>query len=502
MAVGLAYFTTRTLQNLFPPIFESDGQNIKPLYMLFMVACAYSASRYGLVPGIIASAASFIAINYLLTSSFHLVHPTNPADIFNMGIFLFAVLLISLVTSRTHEVAQKAAKRELSTQVLFNLYRIASSASSRKQLLEKLQDHLTRTLQMEVAFFLPPLLNPDAIELAFPPDIKLDENDIHALELCWRDTKTTGQGSFFLGNSVWRFKPLIAQSGMLGVIGVKPSNPVQLDAWMGNMLITIVDQIATLIENIDLATTMEASRINEEREKLRSMLLSSVSHDLKTPLSSIIGALSIYRSQGEKLDVKKRESLIDTALNETERLNSFITNILDMTRLESRKIEFRKEWCNPLDVVEEVIGRLENRSRNHEIIVHPPQQRIEVYMDYMMTGQVLQNIIDNASKYTPSGMPIELYMIAAEGQDFSYRVRDHGKGIPPEKMKEIFDKYARLQKRDSQIAGTGLGLSISKAIMEAQGGSVQVENHPEGGAVFTVNIPTWRLAEAKKYAVA
>lgn len=129
ITVGLAYFTTHALQNLFPLIFEPDGQNIKPLYMLFMVACAYSASRYGLVPGIIASAASFVAINYLLTSSFHFIHPANPAVIFNMGIFLFAVLLISLVTSRTHEVAQQAAKRELSTQVLFNLYRIASSTT-------------------------------------------------------------------------------------------------------------------------------------------------------------------------------------------------------------------------------------------------------------------------------------------------------------------------------------------------------------------------------------
>ena len=178
--------------------------------------------------------------------------------------------------------------------------------------------------------------------------------------------KITGLGAPSFRDSEWRFNPLFAQGGAIGVIGVKPHNRSQVYVWFGEMLTTIADQVATIIENIELAHTMETTRISEEREKLRSMLLSSVSHDLKTPLASIIGALNIYHSRRKLLDDKKRNTLIETALGEAERLDSFITNILDMTRLEGRKINFKQNWHNPRTPVNEVLRRLEYRLRNHK----------------------------------------------------------------------------------------------------------------------------------------
>ncbi len=499
LAVGIAYMTALGLREyLSPALFRLNSQNIG---LLFMTACAFSAGRFGLISGIIASIISFLIINCVLTTHYYEVSLSSVTDLLNMSIFLFAAFLISFFTSRTRDFAENAAKREVSTQVLFNLYRITANVSSRRQALEKLHGHLSNTLKMDIAFFFPSPSNPEAVELTYPSEIALNETDRQALEACWKEMKTTGLSSPFYGSALWRFKPMIAQEGMIGVMAVKPHAKLYLDSWFGSMLMTIADQVATIIEHIDLTHAMETSMISEEREKLRSMLLSSISHDLKTPLASIIGALNIYRSHSNKIDAQKCKSLIDTALGEAERLNNFITNILDMTRLESKKIEFKYGWHDPREILYDVMKRMENRTRYHKTIVHAFKDNVEVYMDAMMTGQVLQNILDNACKYTLPGTTIELRLIIDDEKGFLYEIRDHGSGIPPENMHKIFDKYARLHRRDSQVAGTGLGLAICKSIMEAQGGSIIAANHQDGGSIFTLRIPKWRTAyDTRQYA--
>jgi two-component system sensor histidine kinase KdpD len=498
IAVGCAYGCASLLQRyLSPALFRINNQNIG---LLFMAACAFVASRFGLLPGLVASVASFLSINYFFTAPYYLTNLKSVTDILNMGIFLSAALLISLFTSQTRGYAEKSAKRELGTQALFALYRIASVASSKQQALEKLQQKLTRMLQMDVAFFFPPTKEAENMELTYPPRLTLNPADHEALELCWKEAKTTGLASPLNPGAKWRFEPMMATNGEVGALGVNPRKRTQLDAWFGRLLTSIADQTAAIIEHIELEQSMEATRIREEREKLRSMLLSSVSHDLKTPLASIAGALNIYHKQGQRLSPEKRQILIETALQETERLDSFITNILDMTRLESGKIEFKQDWYDAQSLIRDVMKRLDHRMRQHKVVVNlHPAKDVEVYMDLMMLEQVLQNILDNACKYTAAGTLIEITCSGEEGKEFYCSVRDNGAGIPPEKLERVFDKYARLQKKDSQVAGTGLGLAITKAIMEAHGGSIIAANHPEGGAVFTLSLPKWRKTTQTKY---
>ena len=482
LAVTVAYLGAITLEYLLPPaLFRINYQNVA---LLFMTACAFVAGRYGLLPALAASVASFLTVHYYFTAPFREFKLVNVTDLLNIAIFFSAALLISLFTSQTRGYADRTARREKSTQVLFTLYRIGSNAFSRHQALEELQRKLTRMLEMEVAFFLPPLLNPDHIEPAFPTGLELNDADRTALDICWKEMRTTGVASPSNPGTLWRFEPMVALSGEVGVLGVRPGPRARLDAWVGSLLAAIADQTATILE----------------REKLRSMLLSSVSHDLRTPLSAIIGALNIYRTQGGQLSAEKRDALLETAVEESERLSSFITNILDMTRLESGHIVFRKEWHNPRDMVQQVTKRLTQRLRARKVNVSMPEAEIEVSMDPMMTEQVLQNVLDNACKYTPAGSPIDIRLGIDGQRGFFCEVRDYGSGIPEEKLGRVFDKYARLQKVDSQVAGTGLGLAICKAIMEAQQGSIIVMNHPEGGAVFAFHLPQWRQAvDADKY---
>ncbi len=504
ISVSAALAGAYTLEHMLPPaLFRVNEHNVA---LLFMIACAFSAGRFGLLPGLLASVASFLTVNYYYTLPYKELKLESITDVLNMAIFFFAAILISLFTSQTRGLAENAAQRELSTQVLFTLYRIASEAFSRQQAIDKLQRRLERILDVDVAFFMPPVLNPDRIEPSAPDNILLSEADRKALEVCWRDTKTTGICSPYNPGTQWRYEPMVSAGGEIGVIAVRPRNKTRIDAWFGKMLTAIADQTANVLEHIELERSMEATRIREEREKLRSMLLSSVSHDLKTPLAGIIGALSVHQSLGNRLAENKRNELLESSLQEAQRLDGFINNILEMTRLETGNITFKQEWHSASTMVESVCKRLRHRFKTRELRVKPIPADIEVYMDVVMTEQVLQNILDNACKYTPDGTPVEVEAKSVEGKGFTFTVRDHGAGLPPGQLTKVFDKYARIEKRDSQVAGTGLGLAISRAVLEAQGGWVKAENHPDGGAVFTFCLPLWRTAtnlmtEEKAYAV-
>jgi two-component system sensor histidine kinase KdpD len=503
LAVGVATICAFSMSWLLPPaLFRINDQNVA---LLFMIACAFVAGRFGLLPGLVASVASFLTMNYYFTIPYHIIKIDTVTDYLNMVLFLSAALLISLFTSQTRDYGRKAAQREVSTQALFTLYRLASEAFTRTQALEKLQYKLENMLKVDVAFFLPVPGKggqPESIEPVIPENLELGEADRKALTVAWSEMKTTGLASPFNPGTQWRFEPIISSIDEIGVLGVRPRGKMVLDAWFGMLLTAVADQTATVLQHIDLERSMEDTRMREEREKLRSMLLSSVSHDFKTPLAGIIGALSVHRSLGERLSLEKRDELIEAAIEEAQRLDSFITNILDMTRLESGNITFRKDWHDMQGMIDSVIKRLRHRLRKREVIVQPLPPGLEVNIDMVMMEQVLQNVLDNACKYTPADTRIDISCRIGNDKTLRCEIRDFGAGLPSENPERVFDKYARLHKKDSQVAGTGLGLAISKAIMEAQGGSITATNHPEGGALFSMLMPEWRRGKLTKRAEA
>lgn len=494
LSVYAAFLIASLLEWALPPaLFRINNQNVA---LLFMIACAFVAGRFGLLPGMVAAVAGFMTVNYCFTVPYHehLMSLNTVTDVLNMGLFLGAAVLISLFSSQGRDYAKKVARREMSTQALFSLYRIASETFSTGQALEKLQQKLEPMLDMDVAFFLPSALQPDRVEPAFPKNLALDEADNKAIEVCWANLQTTGVAAPYNPGTKWRFEPMVAPTGEMGVLGARPRSRKQIDAWFGRLFLAIADQTAGILEHIKLEHSMENTRIGEEREKLRSMLLSSISHDFKTPIAGIVGALSVHRSLGNMLSQEKRNELIESAIEEAQRLDSFITNILDMTRLENGNIQFKQEWHDIESMVTNVTKRMQHRLRQHVLTVSQTTADIEVYMDVIMTSQVLQNLLDNACKYTPPGSKIEISCRLDEEKGVLCSVRDHGNGLPPEKINRVFDKYERLYKKDLQVAGTGLGLAIGKAVIEAQGGWINAANHPQGGAVFTFCLPQWRKA--------
>lgn len=490
-SVGIALLAAQQLEQLLPPaLFKVNMQNIS---LLFMTACAFVAGRYGLIPGLIAGVLGAVTYNYYYVPPYGAFRIETVTEALNMALFIFAAGFIALFTGRARKHSDRSERSERTTQVLFMLYRTASSAFSRQEALTTLQRKLTSILDIDVAVFMPQIMRLNELEIVAPESVTLEDADEKALQTCWQEMKATGLGAPSHPNAHWRFEPMVAQSGMIGVLAVRPRSKPVLEVWLSRLLAGIADQTALIMEHFELTRTMEATRIREEREKLRSMLLSSVSHDLKTPLAGIIGSLSVHRSLGSKVSPEKRAELLDDALEEAQRLDSFITNILDITRLESGKVEFRPDWFEMHGVILHVIKRMNHRLKGRKITVMPGGEDLEVFMDGMLGEQILQNVLDNACKYTPPNTHITITCSVREGEGFCCEVRDFGDGIPPEKLKVVFDKYARIEKEDMQVAGTGLGLSICKAVLEAQGGWITAGNHPEGGAVFTFCYPKWRV---------
>ncbi len=490
MAVAVATAVLQILA-LFSHTVNIGSESIIVFYLL---ACAFSAGRFGLFAGIFTATVSALTYALLYIAPNGPLSLDRPSDVYQLGLYFIAALALSFFTSQSFAQRERYATRAQRTHALFQLHRVTMDYRTRTEAVTALHKEITVILGSPVAFYLPAALNPTLLELAYPEAVDLSDAERDALQRCWLESKATGLGSTYASNLGWRFLPLLTSQGEIGVMAVKIADPDRFDIPSGRLFGALADQVALIIERFELGQIMEESRLRDEREKLRSMLLSSVSHDLKTPLASVIGALSVYQTMGAKLSDEHRATLISTALEEAQRLDSFITNILDMTRLESGTIDFKKEWVAPEDIIRRAERRMRHRLANHHLGALPNETGREILIDTSSAEQMLQNLLDNAVKYTPQGTQITIQAYS-EGSQFIIAVRDHGEGIPADKLDKIFDKYARLRRTDSQVAGTGLGLAICRSMMQSQGGSIEARNHPEGGAVFTLIFPQWRRAQ-------
>ena len=259
------------------------------------------------------------------------------------------------------------------------------------------------------------------------------------------------------------------------------------------LLTALVDQAAVAIERIQLAAEMDAARLAAETERLRSALLSSLSHDLKTPLASITGAATSLRQYGGLYDAAAREELAATIQGEAERLSRFVANLLDMTRLRAGGIALKREPIDLGEAVGAALQRMQGVLGEHQVVVDLSAGLPMLDLDVVLFEQVLVNLLDNAAKYSPPGSTIAIGA-AGNGRQMELTVSDEGPGIPPEDLERVFEMFHRVNKGDRQRAGTGLGLSICRGFVEVLGGTIQAANRIDGsGATFTITFPEGRL---------
>jgi len=437
-----------------------------------------------------------LAYNFFFLPPLYTFTIADPENI--VGLFFFAVVAViaSNLAARLRDQALTARQRARTTDSLYAFSRKLAVSLTLDDLLWATCHQIAALLKVRSVILLP---DGDALAVraGFPPEDHLEDADLAAARWTWDHNHITGRGSDTLPGAKWLFLPMRTARGTIGVVGVtRDGSGVLLTAEQQRLLDALADQSALAIERVNLARDLNQARIEAEAERLRGALLTSISHDLRTPLASILGSATSLRSSGMTLDQGTREALLATIVDESERLNRFISNLLDMTKLEAGVLRPKLDPTVLSDVVGSALQRAQRILSAHEVVVDLPPNLPLLNLDMVLFEQVLFNLLDNAAKYTPEGSRIELRADQANGS-VRLMVIDEGNGIPQADLPLVFEKFHRSAGGDRRRAGTGLGLAICRGFVEAMGGTIEAANRRDrSGAVVSIRLPVPTQAPA------
>ena len=465
--------------------------------LVFLAAVLASAVRYGAGPSVFAALLSVLCYNFFFLPPLYTFTIADPANVVALFFFMIVALLTSSLTARTRTQAVIARKEARTTGELYGFSKKLAGIAKLDDLLWATAHQIASMLKVEVVI-LTAEGDSIAVRAGFPPEDELDDADLAAARWSWDHNQPAGRGSDTLPGGKRLFLPLRTGRGVVAVLGINRKAPGPLFTPDERRLLDALgDQAAVAIERTQLAEDIDEARVLAETERLRSALLTSISHDLRTPLASIIGTITSLRSFGKLYDEKTRDEMLATAQDESERLNRFVANLLDMTRIDSGAIELRREMIDLSDVVGSALQRCSKVLADHHVAVTLAPDLPMFPLDFVLMEQVLVNLLDNAAKYAPSGTTIEIDGRRENGS-VVIEVRDEGPGIPVDDLERIFDKFYRVRSGDRQRAGTGLGLAICRGFIEAQGGTIVAANRADrSGAVFTIRLPVEELERQK-----
>ncbi|MGH7429472.1 MAG: ATP-binding protein, partial [Candidatus Methylomirabilaceae bacterium] len=347
--------------------------------------------------------------------------------------------------------------------------------------------HLRDVLDSQVAVFLPDPSGRLALQHTEELFFEFDPKEAGVVQWVHEHSQRAGLGSDTLPGAGALYWPLVGTQGSIGVLAIRPSQPGRLfDPEQLHLLETLANQMALAIERARLAKQSHQAQVQAETERLRNAILSSVSHDLRTPLATITGAASSLLDSPTETDPASRRELIQAISTEANRLDRLVRNLLDMTRLEAGAVQLRKEFHPLEEVVGAALTRLGSRLQGHQIRTEFPADLPLVLLDGVLIEQVMLNLLENAIKYAPPGSTIDLSATASE-KEMLFEIADRGPGLPPGDEERIFDKFYRAG--PAHEGGVGLGLTICRGIVDAHGGRIWAENRSGGGAVFRFTLP-------------
>jgi len=438
---------------------------------------------------LLASVAASLCYNFFFLPPLYTFTITDPTNVAAFFFFMLIAILVSNVAARVRTQADSAIGRVRTTESLYAFSRKLAGTATLDDVLWATAYQTALMLKVRVVLLLPEdgVL---AVKAGYPPEDQLDKADLAAANWAWSNDRPAGRGSDTLPGAKRLFLPMRTGRGPIGVIGIDDdkTGPL-LTPDQRRLLDALVDQGALAIERVLLVEDMDQVKRTVESERLRSALLTSISHDLKTPLASVLGAASTMRDLSSALSETEKRDLLATVIDESERLNRFIANLLDMTKLESGAIVPNTA---PHDVGEIIGSALRRASKilvHHKISLELAADLPMLELDAVLFEQVLFNLLDNAAKYAPADTTISIRTLR-DRNSVSLQILDEGDGIPHAELESVFDKFYRAQKGDHVRPGTGLGLAISRGFVEAMHGSITASNRADrSGAVLTIRLP-------------
>lgn len=486
----IAAIVVTTIASLICELMTRSFADIN-LVMVYLLGVTFVATRFTKRAAMLASLLSVLAFDYFFVSPRLTFAVSDTQYVFTFGVMLLVALLVSTLTSKLREQSLAASDRELRTAALFDLSKKLSSTRSRREIGAFAADKIREVFNCDVAV----LIRSRQTGKLFPgPESRTgferSEREQGVAEWVKDHGLKAGKGTDTLPAVEGVYYPLNGERSCVGVLALRwdgqpPGTPSQV-----HLVETFANQLAVAIERTNMAKDSHESSLEAERERLRSTLLSSVSHDLRTPLSVISSAAEQLRNRASMTNREDRE-LAESIASEASRLERQVRNLLDMTRLESGSLQLRNDWQSLEEIVGSAIVRTEHMLTGHVLHVDLPPSFPLLWLDQVLFEQVFVNLLENASKHTPAGTNI--WVRASQGQsDTLIVVENDGPNLVPVELDSVFDKFGRGS--DASHHGSGLGLAICRAVVQAHGGSIRAEARVPQGVSFVIALPVKELA--------
>src|SRR5277367_425192 len=441
------------------------------LSMIFLTAVLFSAVRFGTRAAVIAS---FAAYNFFFIEPVYTFTVAQPQELFALLIFLAVAVFAGSLTGRIRDQRETVIRNAEVTRSLYDYSRKLSGASSPDDVLWAAAAHLHSTFGGRIVLL---VAEGDDLQIraAWPPDAHLDPAALGAARWAQQKKEPAGWGTGTLPRVAYQFRPLVAARGPIAVCGFEPhlaGEPITAED--ERALTAILDLTAIALDRALLAREAVNAATMQENEKVRDTLLDSLSHDLRTPLSSIAGAATSLRALGDKMNPAERLELLSSIEEETGRLARFVANLLDMSRIEAGGLKVNRDLVSIVDVVQGAVERSRKAFPAQQVRASLAPNLPFVRGDDKLLEQVVFNLLDNAHKY--AGDAGAIVHARQEGAEVVISVTDEGPGVKPGELERIFEKFYRGGRADGRKAGTGLGLSISRRLVEAMGGAIVAQS--------------------------
>jgi two-component system sensor histidine kinase KdpD len=480
-ALGVVGLCTGIAWLIFPYFGLS---NLTMVYLLGVVAVA---ARRGRGATVLASVLSVATFDVFFVPPYFSFAVSDTQYLVTFAVMLVVALVISGLTVRIRAQADAARDRERRTAALYAMSRELANTRGVDSLLAIAIRHIVDVFPAEVSVLLPDSAGRLAARSVPAATLRADSTEQAVAQWVFEHRELAGLGTATLPGAAALHVPLIGSRGAVGVLGVKPAEAHAFDSpEQLHLLETFANQTALAIERATLADEAQASQVRMETERLRNSLLSSVSHDLRTPLATITGAATTILESGSRLEQRTQHELLESIRDEADRLNRLVHNLLEMTRLESGALELRRDWHPLEEVIGAALGRLAKSLGAQRVTVSIPPDLPLVSIDDVLIEQVFVNLLDNAVKYTPPDSAIRI-IVTSTDRSVTAEVADHGPGLPKGQETRVFDKFYRAAPDGRR--GAGLGLAICRGIVLAHGGRIWAHNLPEGGVAFLFTLP-------------
>jgi two-component system sensor histidine kinase KdpD len=465
--------------------FMSD---LSTLSLIYLIGILLIAVDRGFKVSAYASFISFLSFDFLFAEPRFSFSIDRHQDFLTLSFFLVVALAISLIGERLQRQVQVTRRNAERTQALYDFNKAIASVATFDDILQAVVTHMSQSMQAKVVLLLPQQDRLD-VGATYPAGTKLDMASSAAMDWAWKHGRPAGLGSDTLPNAPYYGLPLRCGNETVGILAIHPNEGRPLTPDQEHFLASVASQSTIAIERAKLITDITQARLQAETERLRSSLLSSISHDLRTPLVAILGATTSLRDYWDQFDDQKRRDLFVTIEDEADRLNRFVQNLLDMTQLVAGALKPKREPTDVQDLIGSALSKLRKQIGDRPLRLEVADNLPPVAGDLAILGRVLVNIIDNACKYAPRDQPITI-SARREAHFVRLAVIDRGPGIPEEERERVFDMFYRVKIGSAPTSGVGLGLAICRGFIEAHEGRISAQSGPDGvGTQIVLRLP-------------